>query len=436
MSAETNLHGRVAILGSGREGLSAYQFIKRQGSARHVEIITEGLSGRDGESALAAQGVITVCPLEDAGLASFDVLVRSPGISLYRDCLEAAVKAGTRITSPTSIWFAHHPRARTIVITGTKGKSSTATLLALMLERQGLRSRLAGNIGAPLLACNDDDVDWWVIELSSYQIADLEARPSIGVLLNLTSDHLDWHKSLEAYRRDKLRLADLVGGGELVANRTDPVLSAALEARPGVRWFSAETVEPQMLPPSLPGRHSRENVAACIAVIDVLGLDRELAFDTLQHFRGLPHRLQHIGARNGVRFVDDSISSAPVATAAALEALREEEVVLLVGGLDRGIDWAPFAEPIRAVAPLAIVAMPDNGPQIVAALKESGVAPAKGMVEARDLSHAVRLARGIAPPGSVVLLSPGAPSFPHFRDFEDRGAQFARLALQDGFQSP
>ncbi len=434
MKPDLGVSGRIAILGSGREGLAAFDFLEAAGVAKRLDIITEGLSGRGRESELEARGILKVCPFREAGLEQYDVLVRSPGVSPYRPCLLAAAKAGTAIVNPSTLWFRAHPNANTIVITGTKGKSTTAALLAHLLEHLGQRVRLAGNIGTPLLACDDQDVDWWVIELSSFQLADLEARPSIGVLLNLSADHLDWHGSRERYRADKLRLAELVRPGGLVANEADPVLREALADRPEVKWFSTAPVEGPFadaaevaMPPSLPGKHNRANLAACLAVIEKLGLDAVGALVALGSFRGLPHRLQELGTAGDVRYIDDSISTAPVATAAALEALAGRRVVLLVGGLDRGIDWVPFAEAMRAHPPAGLIALPDNGEQIIEALERAGIEPESGFYVAENLEAAVGHARDIATPGSVILLSPGAPSFPHFRDYEDRGRQFAEL---------
>lgn len=431
---DLGVSGRVAILGSGREGLAAFDYLQAAGVAKRLDIITEGLSGRGRESELKARGILKVCPFGEAGLEQYDVLVRSPGVSPYRTCLRAAVEAGSAIVNPSTIWFRAHPNANTIVITGTKGKSTTAALLAHLLEHLGQRVRLAGNIGTPLLACDDQDADWWVIEMSSFQLADLEAHPSIGVLLNLSADHLDWHGSPDRYRADKLRLAELVPAGGLVANQSDPVLREALRDRPEVRWFSTDPVEGPFadaaevaMPPSLPGKHNRANLAACLAVIEKLGLDAARSLVALGTFRGLPHRLQDLGTAADVRYIDDSISTAPVATVAALEALAGRRVVLLVGGLDRGIDWTPFADAMRAHRPAGVVALPDNGVQIVAALERAGVEPELGTFIVDDLAEAVARAKRIAPAGSVILLSPGAPSFPHFRDYEDRGRQFAEI---------
>ena len=443
MAADSRFGGRIAILGSGREGLAAFEYIDDLGTADHLELITEGLSGRAKESELAASGHLRICPFGEAGLEANDLLVRSPGVSPYRDPIQAAMKTGVRITTPSSMWFQAHPDANTIVISGTKGKSTTSALLAHLLAAQGRRVQLAGNIGTPLLTCDDGNVDWWVIELSSFQIADLEGRPTLAVLLNLATDHLDWHGSETRYRSDKLRLANLVESGGLIANGSDPVLREALAGRPDVEWFSSEPggellvgADEVVMPVSLPGKHNRANLSACIAIMRRLGCDRRQALAALPSFKGLPHRLQNLGTADGLKFIDDSISTAPVATVAALEALAGEKVVLLAGGFDRGIDWSPYARAMRAHPPAAVIALPDNGPRILAALKEAGVEVELGVVEAENLKVAVELARKLAPAGAVVLLSPGAPSFPHFRNYEDRGIRFAEYVFGGTSDAP
>jgi UDP-N-acetylmuramoylalanine--D-glutamate ligase len=275
--------------------------------------------------------------------------------------------------------------------------------------------------------------------LSSYQLADLVAEPTIAVILNLTPEHLDWHVSAAAYRRDKLRLAALAGDRPLIANAADPVLRDALSGLTNVRWFNgvdgirvegsrlfeAERLLPVRLPVGLPGAHNLSNTAAVLTVARAIGVEPEAALDVLASFRPLPHRLQLLGERCGLRFVNDSISSTPVATVAALESFAEESVTLIVGGLDRGLDWAPYMESFAATSPLAIIAVPDSGPRILTSLDDAGIRPAGGMHEVPDLAAAVELARRITPQGAIVLLSPGAPSFPRFRDYRDRGQQFA-----------
>jgi UDP-N-acetylmuramoylalanine--D-glutamate ligase len=360
-----------------------------------------------------------------------------------------------RFTSASSLWFAEHPSARSIVITGTKGKSTTTALTRHLLEACGVRAVAAGNIGRSLLDCEPEEADWWVIELSSYQICDLEARPSLAALLNLSDEHLDWHRGAANYRRDKLRLAELVPPGRLLVNKADTLLCETLLDRPGfseeaarrIVWFGCETGFHQRdgklwrghrcllerSPSMLPGTHNLTNLAAALAIVDqALGgaPERLLAglSEVLEGFRGLPHRLHPLGRRHGLDWYDDSLATTPVATLAALEALVGRPVTVLVGGLDRGLDWRVLAPRFVRLAPHAILGMPDSGRAVIDALRAEGLAPPAGMRAVGSLAEAVALAVDITPEGGVVLLSPGAPSFPQFRDYRERGERFAEFA--------
>ena len=181
-------------------------------------------------------------------------------------------------------------------------------------------------------------------------------------------------------------------------------------------------------PASLPGEHNRLNLAAALTVIDLLGLSMPSVEKALVSFRGLDHRLQLLGTKAGVRYINDSISTTPVSVSAALQTLDHENLVLLLGGLDRGLDWHRFARNLSSCTPFAIVSMPDNGPGILASLKAAGITPKGGMHPADGLEQALDIARNLVPDNGCILLSPGAPSFPHFHDFEDRGNQFKQLA--------
>jgi len=437
---------RIAILGAGREGQAAHAWLRARMPSAELTILAEapaeaafaqGLQLHDTQS----RNSLIIEPFTAARLGSFDVLVRSPGISPYREALQAAFAAGVRCTTPSSLWFAAHPDARTICVTGTKGKSTTSALVAHLLRFNGHTVTLAGNIGLPLLACDDQGVDWWVIELSSYQITDLEASPTLVVILNLSPEHLDWHGSKEAYFRDKLRLVKLAAGGRLIANASDAALVARLADSPGLTWFETATgvhtvgkqlfyqgqALPVSMPKSMPGRHNLLNVAAALTAVLATGSDLHHAALGISSFISLPHRLQLLGERDGIAFVNDSIATTPVATVAALDALQDQSVILLVGGFDRGLDWEPYLAEFHRTAPKAVISLPENGPRIIETMRRGQLMPPSGFHDAPDLKGAIELSRQLASSGDTVLLSPGAPSFPQFSDFRDRGQTFARL---------
>jgi UDP-N-acetylmuramoylalanine--D-glutamate ligase len=181
------------------------------------------------------------------------------------------------------------------------------------------------------------------------------------------------------------------------------------------------------MPPGLPGRHNLLNAAAALTAVGAAGLDVQQAALAVASFKSLPHRLQVLGQRQGVTYINDSIASTPVATVAALEALQDRPIVLILGGMDRGLDWSRYAAAFVQASLRAVIGLPANGPRIIATLRQAGIAPASGFHEVVDLPSAVALARELATAGDTVLLSPGAPSFPQFIDFRDRGQAFARV---------
>ena len=230
---------RVAILGMGREGQAVWRQIRRRFPDKQLSMFSESCIDEGFARELnAAVDKSHLGPLDVASLKQFDVLIRSAGISPYREELQKLHSLGLQFTTASNLWFAENPDAKTICISGTMGKSTTAALTAHLLDHAGVKTCLAGNIGKPMLDCESTGADWWVIELSSYQISDLEARPDIGVLLNLSEEHIDWHLDVENYRADKLKLAGLVAEGYLIANFSDEVLRKKLQKYQAVSWFN------------------------------------------------------------------------------------------------------------------------------------------------------------------------------------------------------
>lgn len=427
---------KVAILGFGREGAAAYRQFRRRFPNTPLGIFDE----RQHLDAPDERCDMHLGPLDEAELSRYDVALRSPGVSPYREAISRAQLNGLKVVSPGTLWFGEHPGSKTICITGTKGKSTTAALTAHLLRSQGQSVVLAGNIGRPLLDCDEQEVDWWVIEQSSYQLADLQAKPTIAAILNVSDEHLDWHQGRANYQRDKFRLAELAAGRPLVLNWKDQRLRE-LGSNDAV-WFGHSQGwhvhdnalwrdQDRLVGPgqsALEGAHNLANLAAALTLLECAGRRIDDPAAALERFEALPHRLQLLGSVAGVRYVNDSLSTTPVSTLAALQAYRDSNVMLLLGGLDRGLDWTEAARQIAGLSPSAVLCMPDNGPLIAEALRSAGFSPLLGIHCVSGLEQAMQKAQALAGPGDVVLLSPGAPSFPHFTDYADRGDQFARLA--------
>jgi UDP-N-acetylmuramoylalanine--D-glutamate ligase len=228
----------------------------------------------------------------------------------------------------------------------------------------------------------------------------------------------------------------------LILNQADPLLAEKFAGNDRVSWFNSpggfraegrqfydggRMLDVEM-PVHMPGKHNRSNVAAALSVIREVGTGLGKAILSIQDYKSLPHRLQLLGEHKGTSWINDSISSTPVATAAALESLTGQSVILLIGGLDRGIDWSAYLADFKANVPKALIAMPDNGPAVMDGLSQAGLQCPGGHFVTAGLEEAVDTARRLSVPGDIVLLSPGAPSFPRFVDFQHRGKEFARLA--------
>ncbi|MFC3550155.1 UDP-N-acetylmuramoyl-L-alanine--D-glutamate ligase [Lysobacter cavernae] len=446
---------RVALWGWGREGRAAYHAIRARLPALALTVFCSDDEATEAR-ALGDAGLTVETAATAERLAAFDVVVKSPGISPYRAEAVAAAAQGTRFIGGTALWFAGHAdadgiAAHTVCVTGTKGKSTTTALLAHLLRAGGHVTALAGNIGLPLLELPVQPVpEFWVIELSSYQTGDVAVsgvRPELAIALNVFPEHLDWHGSHERYVEDKLRLLTQARPRMAVLNANDPRLAALVLPDSQVHWFGRAdgwhlredalyrgdefVMDTRALP--LPGRHNRGNLCAVLTAIEALGLDAVSLASHAASFRPLPHRLQRLGTRDGIDYVNDSISTTPHASLAALDCFAGRRVAILIGGHDRGLPWEDFAAAMREHAPMAVVTMghgvpSQNGPRIHALLAPVAAQVGFGLSEATDLADAMAQARAALGGDGVVLLSPGAPSFGVYRDYVARGRHFAQLA--------
>jgi UDP-N-acetylmuramoylalanine--D-glutamate ligase len=382
-----------------------------------------------------------VAAVRDAvGDRRVDAVLRSPGVSPYRPG-PAWLASIAPCTTPTGRWLIDAAPDDLVAITGTKGKSTVAAMTAHLLRAAGREVVLAGNIGVALSSVDPDAPrDDLVIELSSYQLADLElARPAVAAgVTTLFADHVPWHGSIERYHADKLRLLGLaawrvvgpqVAGLTAASGRYDAV---AGDAPPAVREALSRA--------GLHGAH--EGHAAMLALALAArrtGTDGGELIEALAEFVPLPHRLRPIAVVRGRTFVDDSISTVPESTLAALATWRPRgPVTLLLGGDDRGQDLAALVTALGD-ADVRVALLPPLGTRIAEALRDTTAADGGDRIRTvTDLDEAVRWADSVTPEGGAVLLSPAAPSFGAFEDFIDRGRTFAKLvaALPPGQAAP
>jgi len=434
---------KVAIWGYGREGRSALAALRWRLPSQPVTVFC---SHDEAEPLREMQdpALRIETSVNAALLAEHEVVVKSPGISPYTSPAADAALEGVRFTGASGLWFAEPPSGRRVCVTGTKGKSTTTALVAHLLRAAGKRTALAGNIGLPLLELLDvqPPPEVWAIELSSYQTG--EARDvDVAVVLNLFPEHLDWHGSEARYYADKLALVTKAAPRIAVLNAADPHL-VELDVPPTTRvlWFNhadgwhlreslvyrgeQPVFDARHVP--LPGRHNRLNLCAALATLEALGLDAVGLAPAAASFRPLPHRLQSLGLRHGIESVNDSISTTPHASIAALDCYRGRRVAILVGGYDRGLDWGVFAERIATEPVAAVITMGQNGPRVYEKLKPLAVGDRFVLAEAGDMDEAVKLGLQVLGHDGVLLLSPGAPSFPRYRDYVERGRHFAQAA--------
>ncbi len=321
-------------------------------------------------------------------------------------CGRSSPRRGVRnipIWSEVELGYRLLPGSRFVGVTGTNGKTTTTELLGAVLRTEGRNVAVAGNVGTPLTSVRD--ADWVVCELSSFQLEDVdELACDVAVLLNLEPDHLDRHGSFDAYRDAKLRIFERARA-KIVPR------GLGLE---GIE-FSADDDLPAE--PLLRGRHNRENAAAATAAARAAGVGDDAIAEALRSFRGVPHRLELVAERDGVRYVNDSKATNVAAALRALEAYDGEIVHLILGGSSKGEDFAPLAAAIGPfVRPVHFIG--EEGPRMIELID--------GHIDG-TLERAVEHARRLAKPGEVVLLSPACASYDQFENFEQRGEAFRRL---------
>lgn len=388
-----------------------------------------------------------------------DAVVKTPGISRYRPEVAAIEAGGTPVVGGLGLWLAEADRDRVVCVTGTKGKSTTAAVAGHLLARLGHRVLVGGNLGLPPYDPEaPTDVDYWVVEVSSYQAAEVAWTPPVVAVTSLHPDHLTWHRGdPETYYADKLSLCTQRGADLTVANGDSPLLRGRrAQLGPRVEWVTVPEAPPDTVggtgtaggppddwtaPLGLLGAHNRRNAhiaRACLAALGVAeaGDDEALA-RAAAGFEHLESRLCPVGTVDGVLFVDDSLSTNVLPTLAAVEAFPGRRVAVIVGGQDRGIDYTPLAAGLAARPAPTLVAI--TASEAAGRIREALADPAGAgfeVVEARDLGAATRAAHAWARPDGVVLLSPAAPSFDRFRDYRERAAAFTAAVVALGPADP
>jgi len=427
----------VLLYGAGREGRSTRAFIKAKAPGTKVYVTVDS-------GAVDIEDAEVIAPTDlPAAIAAgkFATIVKSPGVSRYKPIFAQAREAGIAVTSNLNIWGETYRNGRTVVaITGTKGKSTTATLVHLMLTESGLDAGLAGNVGlAPLEIADRHRLV--VFELSSYQTADMAFSPDIAGVTNLTPEHTDWHRDVDRYYADKLNLIDrdapiavALGAG---ARDNALVLEAVRDRKrliAPLAPFIVDRITTAVKRSKLKGAHNLDNALLAAQLAMKAGANLEAVIRGIGAFEPLPHRLEEhqIG---GTVFVNDSISTTPEATKAALNAYEGSRIALIAGGHERHQDYTELASLLAPRGVAVLVCLPVTGDRLATATYRA--APEIEVLEAATLDAAMQALATRRDRFDTAILSPGAPSYGQleapgkvFKNFEERGAAFVRLAAQ------
>ena len=401
---------KLLILGFAREGRSTKTFLHHRFPALQVDTADR----QDGPDYLK-------------NLQDYQVIIKTPGIPPHLPEIIAAKKAGVVFTSHTQIFFEVCPSPKTIGVTGTKGKSTTASLIHHLLSQNQIPSVLVGNIGLPALdhLPQITSTTWVVIELSSYQLMDLETSPHIAVLLNIYPDHLDYHQNFEEYRNAKLNItrhqtpSDYLITAEDVPTRARKILFSS--PRPPI-------------PSRLLGAHNQLNIQPAVIIGQLLDIPKDNILAAVKSFVPLDTRLTQVGEVNGVIFYEDVLATIPEATIAALDAFPSGVKTLIAGGHERKQNYSNLANKILDTGVKNLIVFPATGPRIWAEITK--VNPKSGIAYffVNSMPDAVKIALDHTASGEICLLSPAAPSFTLFKDYRDESAQY-RQAIQNLSQS-
>lgn len=440
---------RVLVVGLARTGVATSLFCADRGArVTATDSRTEGEIGEAIAKLKSAGVTLELGGHREKTFLEQDLIIPSPGVPADEAHLQVARAKGITVWSEIELAY-RFLKGRLIGITGSNGKTTTASLVEHLLKTAGMQTILAGNIGAPLIGCVDAmrDDTWTVVELSSFQLELIDTfRPNIGVFLNLTPDHLDRHHTMEAYGAAKARLFEKQTGEDAaVLNADDAATTPYAPSLPRVYWFSrkqrvaqgayvraeeivfrqdgAEEVLLKLEDIPLAGSHNVENVLAAAVAARLAGAPAAAIAKGVRSFAGVEHRLEFVSEIAGVRYYNDSKATNVDATLKALDAFPGR-ILIILGGKDKGSDYTVLQKPLREKAILALL--------IGAAAEkiENQISGSVALERAETLERAVETASHAAQRGDVVLLAPACASFDQFKNYEQRGQVFKDLVRQ------
>lgn len=422
------MNKKIAIVGFGVEGQSSAEYFSRCGAKITVLDSNENCEVESGYRTELGDGYLK-------NIEKYDLIVRSP--SIRPDLLKDA----KQITTATQIFF-DSCKGNIIGVTGTKGKGTTSSLIATLLEPQGVKTWLGGNIGVPMLSFLDEvkPDDAVVLELSSFQLIDLKARAEIAVCLMIQPDHMNWHQDMAEYIAAKSNVTNNQLATDVIihhpsnqntAKSIENSLATKIPAlNPQVQIINEEVVFNgygllKTDETGLIGRHNLENISSALNVLNQyaqkhsIDIDYESVSQVLKGFKGLPNRLEFVRELDGVSYINDSYSSTPSAAIAGIKAVKQP-VVAIIGGVDKGVELDYLAKDLSSIKHTVLIG--ETASIIEAKLKSLGAS--NFTVVSGDMRHIVKTCQNLSETGDSVLLSPGSSSFDMFLNFTDRGNQF------------
>lgn len=436
----------ILIVGMARSGIAAAHVLKELGAKVTVNDIKPYEEVKKEADSLRKSGVVTVTgghPLKI--LENKDFIVVSPGVPVDIPLLEEARKKNISIYSEIEIGY-RLTQGKIIAITGTNGKTTTTTLAEEILKNSGIEAIAAGNIGIPLIqvARKVSSDGYLVVEVSSFQLQEIEKfKPKISVILNLTKDHLNRHKTFENYVEAKARIFENQEYDDYTVLNEDDALvkSFASKTRGKTVFFSRKkhldygvfvknnvivvkdfnSIYPvcRVEEIGIKGSHNLENALACVAIGWLCGVNFNNMAETLKDFRGVEHRLEYVDTVGGVKFINDSKGTNPEAAMKAIEAV-DEPIVLIAGGKDKGSDFEEFVKAFENKV-RAMIVLGETAEKLTQTAKAHGF---RHVIKVKSIQEAVEKSFQLAKPGWCVLLSPACASWDMFESFEERGNVF------------
>lgn len=463
-------HRRVLLLGFGVEGRATCEFLRARFPGKII-----GIADRQRLDDLEIAPATLLRLTDDQklevhcgenyldSLRDYEVIVKAPGIPATNPALRAAVDRGAVITSHMEIFFELFDRRRIIGVTGTKGKSTTTSLLYKIARDAGLDVILGGNIGEPPLLHLDRATEKtvFVLELSSYQLEPLRSSPHIAVLLNIVPEHLDYHASLADYASAKENITKFQDESDFLVYNSDYPLPRELAGRTraggvpfsmksaldfgfyleaGCIVFADGRKRTELLKTAdipLIGAFNVQNVLGAVAAAVMAGASRETMADSIRSFKPLPHRLECIGEYRGIRFYNDSISTVPESALSALEALGADVQTMILGGHERHLVYEDFARELLSSKVENLILFSPTGKRMWEAVQSAarGCECSLKAFPVETMEDAVRVAFERTERGRICLLSPASPSYGKFKDYRERGDAFRKYVEELGVDS-